>query len=139
MLVINKNSTSTLVLTLAENTTLTNPYYLFKLTNDLTGEAVRFIAHDESDYTYRYNQFRVTETSGTQVFTSGTITLNPTGFWSYEVYEQSSNSNLHEGASTVRVPVETGKVRVIGTDTTHNKYNSQTTTRKAYGKGDGTR
>ena len=107
MLLINKGANNTLILTLTEKVTLSSPTFLFKFTNDVTKQSKRFIAADLSAHTNRYNEFLITETSGTEILTSGTITLNPTGFWHYEVYEQTSTTNLDETLSDVRVPVET--------------------------------
>ena len=48
MLIINKNTTQTIVLTLTEKSTLTSPYYLFSFTNDITQNTVNFLAADVS-------------------------------------------------------------------------------------------
>ena len=134
MILINKNSNNYLWLTLAEKTTLSNPTYLFKFTNDLTKECVRFICSANlSTNTQRYDEFLITETSGTNNYTSGVITLSPTGFWKYEVYEQSSTTNLNEALSTGLV--ESGKVNVQGTATISTTYDSQGKTFVAYGTG----
>ncbi len=132
MLIINKNSNNTLTLTLREKATLTTPYYLFVFNNDITNQSVTFTANDLSYYTQRYNQFLVTETSGTNNYSSGVITLSPTGFWSYKIYEMSDGTNLN--VSNVTSLVEEGKVEVKGTDTTYNKYVKERTY-KVYGKG----
>lgn len=136
MIVITKGTNNTLALTLKEKSTLTSPYYLFKLTNDTTRQVKRFIVPELSNaYVDRYNKFTLTETSGTEILTSGTVTLAPTGFWTYEIFEQTSSSNLVEQNSTNVVPVEIGKVKVIGTDTTYQEYDSQDKTYVAYGTG----
>jgi hypothetical protein len=120
-------------MTLSEKSTLTSPYYLMRLTNDTTRqEKVFLLAADQSSYTYRYNQFTLTETSGTEILTSGTVNLLPTGFWTYEVWEQSSSTSLSvESATTL---VETGKVKVVGTDTSYTQHGINTTY-KAHGTG----
>ena len=133
MLLINKNSNNTMILTLTEKSTLVSPYYLFKFTNDLTRESVSFISADLSSYTDRYNKFLVTETSGTVNLTSGVINLSPTGYWKYSVYEQTSSTNLNSNLSTGLV--ESGKVKVVGTDTTHSVYNPVIKKYIGYGKG----
>jgi hypothetical protein len=108
-----------MVMTLTEKSTLTNPYFLFNFTSDVTGEAVNFIASDLSNYTDRYNQFLITETSGTAIYTSGTIELSPTGTWTYKVYEQTSSSNLNPLLCDNLTPLEVGIVKVKGTETTY--------------------
>lgn len=120
-------------MTLTEKTTLSNPYYLMRLINDTTRqEKVFLLAADLSSYTYRYNQFTVTETSGTEILTSGTVSLAPTGFWTYEIYEQASSSNLTLGATGAMV--EQGKVKVIGTDTIYTEH-PITLSYRSYGTG----
>lgn len=133
MLLINKNSNNTLVLTLTEKATIASPTYLFKFTNDLTRESVLFIAANLSAYTDRYDKFLITETSGAVNTSSGVINLSPTGFWKYEIFEQASTTNLLQ--SLTGAMVENGKLKVVGTDTTHTVYNP--TTRKYKGHGTG--
>lgn len=133
MLVINKNSNNTLILTLTEKVTIASPTFLFKFTNDLTRESVLFLSANLSSYKDRYDKFLITETSGTINFSSGVIKLNPTGFWKYQIFEQASTSNLLESATGSLV--ENGKIKVIGTDTTFTVYNPTTRKYKGYGTG----
>ena len=133
MLVINKNSNNTLILTLTEKVTIASPTFLFKLTNDLTRESVLFLSANLSSYKDRYDKFLITETSGTINASSGVINLNPTGFWKYQIFEQASTSNLLESATGSMV--ENGKIKVIGTDTTFTVYNPTTRKYKGYGTG----
>ena len=119
MLVVNRSANNTLILTLTEKATLTSPVYLFRFINDVERTEKSCIITDTSSYTYRYNKFTLTETSGTEVLTSGTITLSPAGFWHYEVYEQSSSSNTNYLLSlNPSIPLEVGKLKVIGTTPT---------------------
>jgi len=133
MLVINKNSNNTLILTLSEKVTIASPTFLFKLTNDLTRESVLFLSANLSSYKDRYDKFLITETSGTINASSGVINLNPTGYWKYQIFEQASTSNLLESATGSMV--ENGKIKVIGTDTTYTVYNPTTRKYKGYGTG----
>jgi len=133
MLVINKNSNNTLILTLTEKVTIASPTFLFKLTNDLTRESVLFLSANLSSYKDRYDKFLITETSGTINASSGVINLNPTGYWKYQIFEQASTSNLLESATGSMV--ENGKIKVIGTDTTYTVYNPTTRKYKGYGSG----
>jgi len=119
MILVNKNSNNTLVMTLTEKSTLTNPYFLFNFVSDVTGNSVNFIATDLSSYTDRYNKFLITETSGTAIYTSGTIELSPTGTWTYKVYEQTSSTNLNPLLATNTTPLEVGQVKVKGTETSY--------------------
>lgn len=135
MLLITRGTNNTLIMTLTEKSTLTNPYYLMKMVNDLTYEVKRFVlAADLSSYTYRYNKFTLTEVNiaGAELLTSGTVMLKPAGFWTYTVYEQTSSTSLVvENATTL---VETGKAKVIGTDTEYTQHQAPTSY-KAYGTG----
>jgi hypothetical protein len=133
MLLINKNANSTLILTLTEKVTLTSPYFLFRFINDVTNQEKAFISSDLSTQTQRYNKFLITETTGTNILTSGVITLSPTGYWHYEVYEQTSSTNTDYIQATNRIPIETGKARVVGTEASVQRYDSQSKTFVVYG------
>jgi hypothetical protein len=119
-------------LTLSEKSTLTYPYYLFVFKNDATKQSVKFIAINRSTKRYRYDRFYITETSGTNDYLDSTITLSPTGYWHYKIYEQSSLTNLDENLSVGKV--EEGKVLVVGTETNRQKHQN-TRTYKVYGTG----
>lgn len=132
MLTVNRGANNTLVMTLTEKSTLTTPYYLMKLVNDTTRQVKTVVlSSDLSEYPYRYNEFILTESSS-EILTSGTVELKPTGFWSYWVYEQASSTNLSvDGATGL---VESGKLKVIGTDTAYTEYQPPVSY-KAYGTG----
>lgn len=130
MILINKNENNYITVTLAEKLTLTSPTYLFKFTNDIEGTSVKFIASNISTYQYRYDQFLITETSGSTNLTSGVISLSPVGYWSYTIYEQTSTTNLDERLTTGIL--ETGKVLVVGTDTIPAEYDNTPKTYVAY-------
>lgn len=134
MIQIIKDSVNYIDLTLTEKATLDNPYYLFVFKSDMEGAEVIFTGKDISTEPQRYNRFFVYETSGTNILTSGIVTLNPTGFWTYKIYEMSSRTNLTVSNTTSLV--EQGKVKVIGDPTTHSKYivNREY---KTYGTGSG--
>lgn len=131
MIVINKGQNNTITVTLDEKRTLSSPTYLFKFTNDVTKQIVRFIASNLSEYTDRYDEFLITETSGATTPTSGVIELDPPGFWSYEIYEQTSTTSLDELQATGIV--ETGKVKVIGDSPVYKVYDNNPKTYVAYG------
>lgn len=114
-----------LILTLTENVSIGDPYYLFVFTNVLTKEVVSFIkatGQDESDFKSRYNKFTINPST---VFANKSI-----GEWHYKVYEQVSSSNTDE-ESTGAV-LEYGKLRLDrATAFEFTKYNEDTTY-KAY-------
>jgi len=111
MLSIVKSSANTIVVTLAEKTTLTGTvYYLWKFVNDQDGSIDYCIATDLSLYTYRYNQFTITDQASPAPL-SGQVSLQ-TGFGKYYVYEQASSTSLDPTGKTL---VEEGKYLVTTT------------------------
>lgn len=114
MIRIQKNSTNRVVLTLNEKATLYNPltggtvYFLFEFINDQTKQSLLFNPVYISASTL-YNSFNIIE-SGSNVLTGGTINIQP-GYYSYSIYEQSTQYNLNI-SNTISV-VEKGKVLCI--------------------------
>ena len=94
MILINKNTTNTVILTLSEKTTLTNAVYLFEVINDMSNEVKCFIAADISTNKLRYNEFEFIE-NVTEDLLNGTFSLTLSGFYKYNVYEQASTTNLN--------------------------------------------
>ena len=119
MLQINKQESKSWYLTLTEKTTIANPTYLFSLTHRLTNNAYNFILADTSSYTTRYNKFDITE--GT------TVTLDA-GEYEYEIYAQTSPTNLDP--TLANELVEEGIVKV-DFDVTRTQY-SVTLNEKIY-------
>lgn len=115
---ITRGAVNTIVFTLNENQTLSNPYFLFRLISEGQGTEKAFIinsADDLSDGTTRYNKFLFTE-STTENLLSGTATLTE-GIWEYQVYEQTSSTNLNWQSADNVVPLEVGLLKVTGTPT----------------------
>jgi len=132
MKIINRGSANTVVFTLNEKCTLSSPVFLFRFINKMQHTETSCIASDTSTFKYRFNQFVITEDS-TEDKENGTLELLPTGEWIYEVYEQSSSTNL-DFTKALNI-LETGLLRVIGT-ATENTYNTGNTyTNKVYGTG----
>lgn len=119
MLQINKAESKSWYLTLTEKTTIANPTYLFSLTHRLSNVQYNFILTDTSAYIERYNEFAITE--GT------TVTLDA-GEYLYEIYAQTSPSNL-DPALAIEL-VEQGIVKV-DFDVTRTQY-SVTLNEKIY-------
>jgi hypothetical protein len=112
MQTINRGSNNSVVFTLTERVTLTNPYFLVRAQSRRTNQVKRFIlANNQSSATERYDLFTITE-STTEVLTSGTVTLTA-GDWWYQIYEQASSSNLIE--TSAGTMLEEGILRVIDT------------------------
>ena len=110
MILINKNTTNTVILTLSEKTTLTNAKYLFEVTNDMSNEVKCFIAADISTNKLRYNEFEFIE-NVTENLLIGTFSLTLSGFYKYNVYEQASTTNL-DPALALNL-IDKGKLNVV--------------------------
>lgn len=132
MIVINRGQANTVILSLKEKQTLDSPVFLFVFKNELNRQTKKFIAADISSYADRYNQFTITESDSESVLI-GTVQLKPTGFWKYWVYEQVSTTNLEPSQATTEL--ESGKVKVKGTDQTYTEYDQQQKTYTVYGSG----
>lgn len=114
---ITRAANNTVVFTLTERVTLSSPYFLCRVQSRRTNQVKRFIlASNQSSSTGRYDQFTITETSGTEILTSGTVTLTA-GDWNYKIYEQSSSTNLREENATTLL--EDGILRVLDSNDTY--------------------
>ena len=111
MLVITKNSSNTIRVSLAELSQLTNPVYLIEFISDSSLISATCIASDSSSYPARYNEFTITEQSSPDGLLAQ-INLEPVGFFTYNIYEQTSATNLSPNAPGVNL-LETGKARVL--------------------------
>ena len=109
MIYIDKGATETIVLTLTESTTITNPVFLFKFTweTDLDVDPLYWIGTDTSTYDYRYNKFELIE---------GTDVTFRIGQYVYEVYEAPTGSTPTD--ETGLDLVEEGRLVVNGTGST---------------------
>lgn len=113
-MIIQKNTVNTCVFSLAEKTTLNPVYYLFAFTNTQDDTVLTFTCTDISVNKLRYNEFEIEETANEDRLT-GKITLDLLGSYTYEIYEQSSSTNL-DLANTGNL-VEIGRIDVKGTTT----------------------
>ena len=134
MLEITRGQANTLVVTLKERQTLTSPYFLVRLTNQATNTSKVCICSDSSSYTDRHNSLALTE-STTELPLSGQVKLSPEGDWDYEIWEQSSSTNLNpDGATTL---LEVGICRVKSS-TAPNTFPAYTTADNFIEYGSGT-
>lgn len=111
MISIVRASSNDVCLTLTEKTTISNPIYLFSFTNPQSGTNKTFIAYDRSLYIDRYNEFTIIEKASNPNNLQGEVTLTLEGYWNYEIYAQTSTTNLVVANATELV--EKGKVYVI--------------------------
>lgn len=109
MILIKKNSVNLVLLTLLEKTTIDPVFYLFEFWKEGSpGTRKTFLSNDSSTNTGRYNEFYIEENT-TEDTLNGIISLE-TGDWFYNVYEQSSSTNLIVASSGGLV--ENGRVQV---------------------------
>lgn len=116
------------VLTLTEKITINNPYYLFEFINNQTQQKYYCISADLSLYPDRYNKFNLIVVTGTPDSIDGEINIPLGDEYTYNVYEQSNNTNLDPTGLTV---VENGMMTYDKTLATRIE-NESTLTRKAY-------
>jgi hypothetical protein len=130
VILINENTSNTVILTLSEKTTLTNVNYLFEVYNDMTNIYKYFIAQDISTNKLRYNEFIITETI-TEFPLLGQINLITEGFYKYNVYEQASASNLNPLLALNLI--DKGKLKFVKATTNNVVYTGNQTNYIEYG------
>jgi hypothetical protein len=107
MLIIKTNQPNTLVVTVSQNSELTNPEYLFSFTHIFSKQNVTFIPVDISTHKNRYDEFYFVEGSGV-----GQIDFPYDGLYLYAIYEQTSGSGNLNPALAYNV-VENGDSQVF--------------------------
>lgn len=128
MILITKNTTSRNILTLSEKTTLTNATYLFEVINDTTNVSKCFIGLDISSNKLRNNRFDFIE-SVTENLLIGRFNLN-VGDYKYNVYEQSSTTNLNPLLALHLIDL--GKLMVIEAEAIIPQFTATQDTYKVY-------
>jgi hypothetical protein len=127
MIYIKKNFSNRIILTLNETSQLSSPNYLFVFENEynLIEQPINWSQIDSSNFTNRYNEFELIETTSGST-TGGTATeLNlVAGQYSYTVYE-SVIPTLIVAETTGRI-IEKGRM-VVELDTTITDNNNNTT------------
>jgi hypothetical protein len=90
MIVLAKAGQSTVIVTLKDNVTIANPYYLFVFSSKVVGDKkYLFFSSDVSAYPERYNEFVIEE---------GVDFEAPVGDYQYKIYQKVS--------ATLTVPSE---------------------------------
>lgn len=118
MIVINKNTINGVALTLKEKTKITGtPYFLFVFTNETSQQTKIFTAVEESTHTDRYNYFSITEDENEDLLNGVVHLEGNTSQWTYEIYESvlefTDVADLVIGTKDL---VESGRVQVNGTE-----------------------
>ena len=129
MILIQKNTVNNNILTLSEKTTLVNVVYLFEVINDQTKTNIYFIAQDVSINKERFNEFNITD-NVTENNLIGIVNFPLKGFSKYNIYEQTSTTNLNPIGLNL---IDKGKLKVTGVATTKVAYNGNQKNYIAYG------
>jgi len=119
-----KGQVNKIILTLSEKETLTSPNYLFYFKSRNTNETVAFVILNNADlsaYKERFNAFNIT--------VSSYFANKLPGEWTYQIYEQTSTSNLIPSQATSML--ESGQATLNDTSQfSFTTYSNQTNTYK---------
>ena len=119
MIRLTKGQTQNIILTLTEKQLLTNPNYLFVFTNRSANTEVKFVRLNNTDlsqYKDRYNEFSIVTN------TNFSTALN--GQYEYDIYEQTSTSNLNPAGLNL---LESGIMELVGTPFNFTEYTTTDT------------
>ena len=119
MIRLTKGQTQNIILTLTEKQLLTNPNYLFVFTNRSANTEVKFVRLNNTDiskYKDRYNEFSIVTN------TNFSTALN--GQYDYDIYEQTSTSNLNPTGLNL---LESGIMELVGTPFNFTEYTTTDT------------
>jgi hypothetical protein len=119
MIRLTKGQTQNIILTLTEKQLLTNPNYLFVFTNRSANTEVKFVRLNNTDlsqYKDRYNEFSFVTN------TNFSTALN--GQYDYDIYEQTSTSNLNPAGLNL---LESGIMELVGTPFNFTEYTTTDT------------
>ncbi len=124
---------------MTEKSTLPNPIYLFKFTNQTSNVSYWFISEDISQFKQRYNQFVVSEIQNAMPIETldGFITLGFEGRYDYEIYQTTLTSLDGLDSAVDAIPfidktVEVGLVDVVFATEEYAKYEVQSDTNIVY-------
>ena len=123
MITINKDELNVVYLTLSESTTVTEPSYLFEITNATTHEVKYFTSDYNNDG--KYQVFFIVDSTQENLY-NGIVNFELSGFYEYKIYQERS------GLNPVGEPIEHGKLQVIKAPYTNSYYTNQSTTYKVY-------
>lgn len=117
MLKILKDSTSILIVTVTELTTVSPVYYLFEFEHEQSFLKYYCILDNISLATERYDEFELVD--------GVDLTFDYDGYYTYRIYQQTSSTNLNPILSDGLV--EEGRAHVYVIDSPSNEYNENIT------------
>lgn len=127
MIRLDDNTANTVIVTVTEKATITNPVFLFEIINGTTKARNYFIAENISTQTQRYDKFIVTLTTDPDPL-AGEVHLDK-GEFTYNIYEQEDDENLDPTGLSV---VETGIGVVVYSQVTEKKSYEAPIVKKQY-------
>lgn len=107
-----KGQQNKIALTLTEKAVNADSDWLIKLTNDTTGHEKVFAVDDISQFQERSNIFYITESSNEDL-RNGTVSLSPSGQWTYTAYEMAPGSPRNLNPADALKIVEVGRALVF--------------------------
>jgi hypothetical protein len=119
MIRLTKGQTQNIILTLTEKQLLTNPNYLFVFTNRSANTEIKFVMLNNTDisqYKDRYNEF--------SIVTNTNFSTSLNGQYDYDIYEQTSTSNLNPAGLNL---LESGIMELVGTPFNFTEYTTTDT------------
>lgn len=90
MFKLTKGSTSTVICTLTEKTTISEANYLFVFTSRATNDVVKFVVLNTADVStnpVRWNEFNIV--------VNNYFANKQVGWWEYQIFEQASTTNTN--------------------------------------------
>lgn len=120
MVIIDKNTVNTIILTLQESTSIVNPNYLFEFIyeDDKSVLPIYFTTPDLSTSLIRYNKFEITEDDLGSTTGGNDIPLNlKNGQYKYVIYATSIVIDIDNIDFNDFTQIETGRMIVNGIQT----------------------
>ena len=115
MLKLQRDQSSTLIVTVTELQTLTAPYWLFEFTHEQSFETVTCILDNISTGVARYDEF---------VLVDGVDLVFPyAGYYTYRIWEQESDTNLDPIQADNLC--EEGRAEVVEISVAPNEYDTE--------------
>lgn len=112
MLLLKKYSRNNLVVTVSQNKTIANPYYLFSFTHIMSKTTYRFYPKNVSTHTERYDEFQFDENDVTNLnLNIPSVNFEYDGQYYYSIYEMSSSATTNPSNAVSKL--EEGRALMI--------------------------
>ena len=108
MLLIKTGQTNTMVVTVSQNSTISNPQWLFSFTHIFSKDNVTFIPTDISTHKNRYDEFEFVEGSG-----GGQVNFPFIGLYLYGIYQNSPAQYGNLNPSLSSGIIESGQALIL--------------------------